>query len=103
MLEHDLFRTERVCVVVDEFDKHPDRLHLDTVFGLLDKKNVIVSDDIIGRQSKIFRSIVEYTYNHTTSKYEVSEKGTEFTFVLLCIYFLSFLCYYFYMFLSHTQ
>lgn len=80
MLENNLFGTDHVVVVVDEFDKNPDRLHLDTVFGLLDKKNVIVSDDIIGKESKIHRSIIEYTFNETTKKYEETEKGTEFTF-----------------------
>jgi arginine deiminase len=48
MLDQDWFGTRRVAVVVDELDCNIDRMHLDTVFAVLNKTVVIVSDDIVG-------------------------------------------------------
>lgn len=79
MLRNDLFGTRRVAVVEDKWDINPDRLHLDTVFGLLDAHNCIVSEDIIGEESKIKRLVTEYVKNDISGQYEISVKEMEFT------------------------
>jgi arginine deiminase len=48
LLERDLFGTKRVAVVVDEFDKCADRLHLDTVFCVLGDYVAAISKDVVG-------------------------------------------------------
>ncbi|KAK2964266.1 arginine deiminase [Blattamonas nauphoetae] len=89
MLKNDLFGTDYVCVVKDTLDLHPDRMHLDTVFGLLDKENVIMSDDVIGPTSDRRRLVWEYRRVPVGAKpvggtevighYELSQQDVEFS------------------------
>ena len=79
MLKNDLFKAKTVCVVMDSLDKNMDRMHLDTVCGFLDKENVLLSDDIIGKNSPIHRTVTEYTFNPDTKQYSITSEGTEFS------------------------
>lgn len=50
MMEKDMFGTDTVAVVRDEFDMSQDRMHLDCVFNIVDDKCCIMAENIIGKQ-----------------------------------------------------
>ncbi|KAJ5078011.1 arginine deiminase [Anaeramoeba ignava] len=59
ILDNNLFGTRRVGFVVDEMDKNIQRMHLDTIFNIVDEKRVVLLDSIMG-DSKIRRVVWEY-------------------------------------------
>eukprot|EP00667_Euglena_gracilis_P009138 EG_transcript_9270 len=76
LMEHDLFGTERVAVVRDDFDLSQDRMHLDTVFNVVDSKRVLVLEDILGLQSPK-RRLVD-VYFRAGGRYARNTTGVEF-------------------------
>jgi len=59
MLNNDLFGTQRVIVVEDNNDKNQDRMHLDTIFNIVDGKTVVLLETIIP-PSPIQRTVSEF-------------------------------------------
>lgn len=63
LLENDLFGVERVAAVIDNVDKNIERMHLDTVFNIVDEERVVLHEGIIGANPKYPRTVTEYVYN----------------------------------------
>lgn len=60
LMSNDLFGTGTVAVVKDELDQNQNRMHLDTVFNIIDKKVCIMLDTIMGANSPTRRLVDEY-------------------------------------------
>lgn len=60
LLEEDLFGTDRVAVVKDEFELVQERMHLDTVFNIVGDNCVLMLKDMMGRDSPTRRMVDEY-------------------------------------------
>lgn len=60
LLEQDLFGTETVAVVKDEFEKKQERMHLDTVFNILSSNCCLMLEDMMGVDSPTKRMVDEY-------------------------------------------
>lgn len=41
-MKNDLFGTKRVAVVIDKYDLNLDRMHLDTIFNIVNKNTVVL-------------------------------------------------------------
>ena len=73
----------------DEFDKNQDRMHLDTVFNVIDSKRVIALEDILGKESPKRRLVdvyvkgAEQSYSKGTSGVEFSEFLKEVVLLLM--------------------
>ena len=58
LLREDLFATDEVGLVIDQFDKDQDRMHLDTIFNILNEQEVILLDfDTVPSEHNIKRTI----------------------------------------------
>jgi arginine deiminase len=77
LMENDLFGTEKVAVIVDEYDKSQDRMHLDTVFNIVDKERVVILEDIIGESNPKRRMVNLYT--RKDGKYTLDGEPIEFS------------------------
>lgn len=60
LLKEDLFGTEAVAVVRDELEKKQERMHLDTVFNLLNSTCCIMLEEMMGENSSTKRVVDEY-------------------------------------------
>jgi len=59
-MDHDLFGTRRVAVVKDPFDWHQERMHLDTIFNIVNRSVVVLLDSVAGNNSSIRRLVDIY-------------------------------------------
>ena len=78
MMEKDLFGTRKVAVVYDRFEAAQDRMHLDTVFNIIDSKVVVMLKDMIGSESPTRRTVDEYTLG-SDQVYKKSNSDIEFS------------------------
>ncbi|GAM26969.1 hypothetical protein SAMD00019534_101440 [Acytostelium subglobosum LB1] len=79
LMANDLLGTNRVAVVKDYFDLHQQRMHLDTVFNIINDRVMLILQDICGEQSPIRRLVDEYKKNQDTGKYELARHDVEFS------------------------
>mmetsp|Transcript_8311 Transcript_8311/g.17872 ORF Transcript_8311/g.17872 Transcript_8311/m.17872 type:complete len:471 (+) Transcript_8311:46-1458(+) len=79
MMQNDLFGTQRVAVVRDEYERSQERMHLDTVFNILDVDCCLMLEDMMGAQSPTRRLVDEYTRDSSSSQYRLSREGIEFS------------------------
>jgi len=79
LLDSDLFGSRRVAVVQDLYDRSQDRMHLDTVFSIVNDTTVVLLDSIIGSENLKRRTVTEYKRNPNDHKYTVSVQGQEFS------------------------
>eukprot|EP00184_Porphyridium_aerugineum_P008023 CAMPEP_0184691852 /NCGR_PEP_ID=MMETSP0313-20130426/568_1 /TAXON_ID=2792 /ORGANISM="Porphyridium aerugineum, Strain SAG 1380-2" /LENGTH=475 /DNA_ID=CAMNT_0027149621 /DNA_START=101 /DNA_END=1528 /DNA_ORIENTATION=- len=77
MMENDLLGTRRVAVVRDEYEKIQDRMHLDTVFNILDTDCCIMLDEMMGMESPTRREVDEYSRPPDGGRYTLSRQGIE--------------------------
>lgn len=78
LIDNNLFGEDRVAVVIDKDDQNQQRMHLDTVFNIVDKTKVVLHEDIMGLHPKYPRFVNEYKWNKETNTYDAVEKGTPF-------------------------
>eukprot|EP00871_Galdieria_phlegrea_P001982 jgi/Galph1/2785/GphlegSOOS_G1439.1 len=78
MLKNDLFGTEKVAVVRDEFDRNQDRMHLDCVFNILSRDCVLLFEDMMGKNSPILRVVDEYVKKQN-GEYVMERNNVEFS------------------------
>mmetsp|Transcript_13253 Transcript_13253/g.35640 ORF Transcript_13253/g.35640 Transcript_13253/m.35640 type:complete len:470 (-) Transcript_13253:1644-3053(-) len=80
MMENDLFGTERVAVVRDEFERSQERMHLDTVFNILDVDCCLMLQDMMGESSPTRRLVDEYARDsQAASGYRLVRDNVEFS------------------------
>eukprot|EP00210_Caulerpa_lentillifera_P009569 g9126.t1 len=79
LMEQDWFGTERIAVVIDAFDQHQDRMHLDCVFNIVSYDVCLMLEDIIGEASPLRRTVTEFTRDGMTNKYRQSRSSVEFS------------------------
>lgn len=73
LMDNDLLGTRRFGVVRDEKDRDQQRMHLDTIFNLIDEKNVIMLDfDDPSLPKDIRRDIDIYVQDNTTKAYQLT-------------------------------
>lgn len=83
LMDNDLLGTRRFGVVRDEKDRDQQRMHLDTIFNLIDEKNVILlnfNDPDIKKDAR--RDIDIYEQDSTTRQYHLVETLDFETFLL---------------------
>lgn len=74
LMDNDLLGTRRFGVVKDERDRDQQRMHLDTIFNLIDEKNVIMLDfDDPALPKDARRDIDIYEQDSVTRKYQLKE------------------------------
>eukprot|EP01105_Mastigella_eilhardi_P014480 TRINITY_DN32_c0_g2_i1.p1 TRINITY_DN32_c0_g2~~TRINITY_DN32_c0_g2_i1.p1 ORF type:complete len:456 (+),score=126.10 TRINITY_DN32_c0_g2_i1:97-1464(+) len=78
LLNNDLFGTDRVAVVEDNFERSQDRMHLDCVFNIIGHKLCLVLEEIIGDSSPTRRLVSEYVRDSPNSPYKLLRKDIEF-------------------------
>ena len=77
LLEQDLLGARRLAVVQDLYDRSQDRMHLDTIFNIVDEKNVVVWEYAITREDK--RRVVDLFERVDGSKeYKKVKEGVDF-------------------------
>lgn len=78
LMEQDLLGARRFAVVQDLWDRSQDRMHLDTVFNIVDEKNVIVWEYVIDREDK--RRVVDLYErgSDNTGEYKLVKEGVDF-------------------------
>lgn len=90
LLKEDLIGTERVAVVMDQFEQKQERMHLDTVFNLLSADCCLMLEEMMGPTSPTRRMVNEYVYEKgrpvdsadlgcTVGGYVLNRKGVEFS------------------------
>eukprot|EP00033_Pygsuia_biforma_P002623 GCRY01002903.1.p1 GENE.GCRY01002903.1~~GCRY01002903.1.p1 ORF type:complete len:430 (-),score=44.77 GCRY01002903.1:78-1367(-) len=78
LMTKDLFGTRRVAVVRDFFDKDQDRMHLDTVFNVVDGERAVILETIVGAESPLRRLVTEFVRDDN-GKYSIARKDIEFS------------------------
>ncbi|CAN5951272.1 unnamed protein product [Sphagnum jensenii] len=74
LMDNDLLGTHRFGVVKDEKDRDQQRMHLDTIFNLIDDKNVVMLDfDDPALPKDARRDIDIYEQDSITRKYHLKE------------------------------
>lgn len=81
-MEHDLFGTKKVAVVKDLFDWNQQRMHLDTIFNVVNSECVVLLETIRGKKSPWRRLVDEYEKN-SEGKYILVNHDVEFEDFLL--------------------
>jgi len=61
----------------DKFDRHQERMHLDTVFNIASDDTVVLLDTIMGEDNPNKRLVTEYTKKGNT--YEITQSKVEFS------------------------
>jgi len=77
LMDQDLWGTKSVGVVIDQNDQSQDRMHLDTVFNIVDQQRVVILEDVIG-ESNPKKRIVELYHRQPDGSYKKDPKTTEF-------------------------
>lgn len=78
MLQNNVFKSNRVAVVRDLFDRHlKTRPHLDHVLFSLSPTSFAVSETVLGLNNTKRRLVQEYTYNVAEGLYELSVNDME--------------------------
>ena len=76
LMDNDLLGTDRFAIIIDKYDQNQDRMHLDTVFNVINQDTVIVLDfDSVPQQQndekKDFNRTVNIYQKNTFNKYEL--------------------------------
>lgn len=77
LLKNDLMGTRRVAMVEDRFERHGDRMHLDTVFNIVDTRVGVIAEDIVGDEAPHRRIVTEFCRDEA-GRYLVSRPEVEF-------------------------
>jgi len=78
-MDNDLFGTKRVAVVKDPFDWSQERMHLDTVFNIVNRSVVVLLETVIGGNSEIRRVVDVYEQSESDKKYRLVRSDVEFS------------------------
>lgn len=73
LLDNDLIGSRRFGVVKDEKDRDQQRMHLDTIFNLIDEKNVILLDFEDPVFGKDIRRDIDLYEQSADGKYHLAE------------------------------
>ena len=77
LMEQDLLGARRLAVVQDLRDRSQDRMHLDTIFNVVDERNVVVWEYAITREDK--KRVVDlYEREEGSMEYRMVREGVDF-------------------------
>lgn len=76
LMEEDLLGARRLAVVQDLKDRSQDRMHLDTIFNVVDEKNVVVWEYAITREDK--KRSVDLFERDEEGMYRLVKQGVDF-------------------------
>lgn len=77
LMEQDLLGARRLAVVQDLRDRSQDRMHLDTIFNVVDERNVVVWEYAITREDK--KRVVDlYEREEGSKEYRMVKQGVDF-------------------------
>lgn len=90
LLQQDLFGTDLVAIVKDELERTQERMHLDTVFNILNSECCLMLADMIGENSPTKRVVDEYVHcssplaegidnSNAIGNYVVRQRDVEFS------------------------
>ncbi|KAA8500005.1 Arginine deiminase [Porphyridium purpureum] len=79
MMKNDLLGTSKVAVVKDEFELCQDRMHLDTVFNILDTDCCLMLQEMMGENSETRRMVDEYRRDSPDQEYYLARENIEFS------------------------
>jgi len=78
-MDNDLFGTKRVAVVKDPFDWSQEKMHLDTIFNIVNRNTVVLLETVIGKDSEIRRVVDVWEFSEKEKKYQLVRSDVEFS------------------------
>lgn len=78
LMDNDLLGTRRVGVVRDEHDRNQERMHLDTVFNVVNEHVVVLEERLMGPRTRFTRVVDEYERDDETGAYRLAREEVPF-------------------------